>query len=139
MNDVALLIPVYGKPEVTGSCLDSLFRSISAEAGITTIVIDDGSDGATKSIIEQHPVQMLTNDRNRGYVYSINRGIEHALQETSAEYIALMNNDLVFEPGWLESLLEQVDIYDIVGFFGRTSVTHGGTCRSPTSSFPAPS
>lgn len=72
------------------------------------VVLDDGStDGSPDWVRERFPeVEVVCNDGNRGVARSFNRAV--AIAEGST-YLALLNNDLELEPGYLSRLAALLD------------------------------
>jgi GT2 family glycosyltransferase len=70
------------------------------------IVIDNAStDGSAEEIQHFFPqVKILVMEENLGFPAACNRGI----REASCELIAILNNDVLLEENWLESLLKEV-------------------------------
>jgi GT2 family glycosyltransferase len=62
------------------------------------IVVDNGS---LPRISADPGIILIENDRNRGFARAVNQGIARA----SGEFIALLNNDAVAHPLWLEQML----------------------------------
>ena len=116
---IAIVIPVYNKPQVTHQCLTSLFKYAGENPSFSVIAVDDGSDTMTKHCLKSYPVHLLTNRTNKGYVYSTNRGIRYALDELLASHVVLMNNDIEVSDGWLSRMIRYSKEHDLVGYFGR--------------------
>jgi len=98
----AIIIPVYNAYEQVQDCLDSL-DSYSPNAHVL-IINDASTDLRLKPLLHSWTRagahrQLLENETNRGFVYSVNRGI--AQFETD---VVLLNSDTLVTPGWLESL-----------------------------------
>ena len=72
-----------------------------------TIVVDNGSsDDSVKAIQKEFPeVVVLEAGENLGYAGGNNFGIQHALQN-NADYILLLNNDVVVDSQLLKNLLK---------------------------------
>ena len=70
---------------------------------LEVIVVDNGSqDGSVEMVRERYPQFKLLDEReNLGFAEGCNRGIAVA----SGEWIAMLNNDAVAEPGWAEALV----------------------------------
>jgi GT2 family glycosyltransferase len=81
-------------------CLESLH-------GIETICVDNGStDGTPDAVAAEHPeVEVIRTGRNLGYAAGNNVGIRRAL-ERGADWVLLLNQDVVVEPGIAEALAE---------------------------------
>ncbi len=113
---IVLVIPVYNKAELTDACLNSIFSCADANPDAEILIVDDGSDQATRDCLAAHPVTVLTNPGNSGYLTSTNRGIQYALDELKADFIVLMNNDLEVKDDWLGRLISVMDQYDLSGY-----------------------
>ncbi len=93
------------------TCLLALSRQTLA--GFECVVVDNGStDGSDDWIQHSAPwVAVLANDDNVGFAEASNQGIA----ASSGKYIALLNNDAVPEPEWLEQLLQVAESDTSVG------------------------
>ncbi len=116
---IAVIIPVYNKPQTTHECLTSVFKYEKVNPQSVVIAIDDGSNKMTKYCLKSYPVDVLTNPKNKGYLYSTNRGINYALDDLAATHIALLNNDVEVQGPWLANMVKYMDRYDLVGYYGR--------------------
>ncbi len=68
------------------------------------IFVDDGSTDSTREwlgTLREPSIRVLLNERNLGYAASNNR----AAAVARGNLLALLNNDLVLQPGWLEPML----------------------------------
>jgi GT2 family glycosyltransferase len=84
------------------ACLDSLRAQTHRE--LEVILVDNGStDGSVELVRERYPeVVLLAETENLGFAEGCNRGIDRA----SGEWVALLNNDAVAEPGWAAAMVE---------------------------------
>ncbi len=100
---VSFIVPLYNQLALTRACLDSLRATLPADLAHEIILVDDGSTDDTREFLRElaPPHVVLLNDRNRGYAASNNR----AARVAQGEFLALLNNDLVLTPGWLEPML----------------------------------
>ena len=68
------------------------------------ILADDASIDETatwlKSLHDPR-INVLINETNKGYAFTNNTGV----QKSGGEFLCLLNNDLLFEPGWLEPMI----------------------------------
>lgn len=95
---LAAVVLNWNGGEDTLAALDSL-------AGIETICVDNGStDGSDDAVAERFPhVDLLRTGVNLGFAGGNNAGLRRAL-ERGADWVLLLNNDAVAEPG-LEAAL----------------------------------
>jgi len=76
-------------------CLDSVLPQASE-----VVVVDNGSSDATASAIARKAGAMVVRSpRNRGFAGGVNLGLRHA----RGEIVALLNDDAVAGPGWLDA------------------------------------
>ena len=96
---IAVVIPNWngGQLAINGA------RSILAQSLQPKLfLVDNGSvDGSSNAIVAEHPtVELIQNDRNRGYSAATNQGLRRAFD---FDYVLLINNDVVFsDPRALE-------------------------------------
>jgi GT2 family glycosyltransferase len=130
-NKVDIIIPVYNKPAMTLSCLNSI--GSRTRIPYRLIIIDNASDEETGRSLEGYKashenVVLIRNTDNIGWVKAVNQGIA----ASSAGYVCIMNNDTLAETdGWLEGLIEAADSSDDIGlvnpeFDSRRSVPCSG-------------
>jgi GT2 family glycosyltransferase len=89
--------------------LDGCLSAVAAQSGVSTetILVDNASsDGTVAYVRERFPaVRVVALPENRGFAGGNNAGV----REARGRFIALLNNDAVPEPGWLEALLGGLD------------------------------
>lgn len=104
-SGVAVVIVNWNGLMFLPACLLSLSRQTHPPHEI--VVVDNGStDGSIAYLEQQHPdVWLIRNPHNVGFAAACNQGI----QATQAEFIALLNNDTVVHPQWLEAMLAAVN------------------------------
>ncbi len=82
----------------------SLKGTMPADLVYEIIFVDDGSSDGTRnwlSSLADTEVKVLLNEKNLGYAGTNNRGARAA----RGEYLALLNNDLVLQPQWIQPML----------------------------------
>ena len=79
---------------------DDTPRALASLAGIESICVDNGSsDGSDAEVERRFPaVELLRNGANLGFAGGNNVGIRRAL-DRGADWVLLVNNDAVVEPG----------------------------------------
>ena len=104
MPTTALVVLNWRNAAGTVACLDSLKHLTASD--VTVIVVDNGSDDDSVSIIrQQHPdLTLLETGANLGYAGGNNVGIRYAL-EHGADYVGVLNNDALVDRDFLQPLL----------------------------------
>lgn len=98
---VSVVIPVYNKERYLRATLDSVLAQTVAPEEI--VVIDDGSSDGSADVAASYGSRVrLVRQSNGGESSARNRGIE----TSSAEWIALLDGDDVWEPDKLERQLD---------------------------------
>lgn len=102
-----VVIPNWNGVAFLGECLDALASQSAGPPAV--IVVDNGSaDGSVEFIRENHPgVRVIENPVNEGFGRAVNKGIAAA----DTEFVALLNNDAVPDPGWIGTLVAALDEY----------------------------
>lgn len=100
-------IAVFNRVQFTRTCLNLLQNQTYPE--IRPVVVDDGSnDGTAEMVTSEHPeAVLLRGDGNLYWTGAMHRGMSHILSHAGPDdYVLLLNDDLVFEPNLVESMLE---------------------------------
>lgn len=121
---VAIILVNYRGARDTLECLDSLTRLTYPERDV--IVVDQNSgDGSAALIREQHPwAHLIENPVNDGFTGGNNAGMRLALAR-GADYLLLLNNDTVVDPGFLEPLVALAESDARIGVVGPQILYHG--------------
>lgn len=102
---VTIIIPTWNGMGVLPECLNGVERLIGPY--LQAIVVDDGSeDGTAAWVAERHPrILVIRLPSRRGFASAVNAGIRKAL----TPYVALLNNDAVPEPRWIEASIQALE------------------------------
>ncbi|MGY2082098.1 glycosyltransferase [Modestobacter sp. SYSU DS0657] len=96
---LTVVIVTYNSESVVGDLLDELVGE-----DVETIVVDNASNDATVSLLEEYPsVRLIRNDRNVGFAAAVNRGI----QERAREDVLLLNPDVRLPDSGLTALRQR--------------------------------
>lgn len=99
-----VVIPVFNQLAFTRQCLESLQRHTTIAARV--IVVDNGSTDGTAGCLREFPqIKVIRNAENLGCAAAWNQGVKAAL----ADWVVILNNDVLLTPGWLEGLLAAAD------------------------------
>lgn len=110
MKRVAIITLTWNKLEqATKLYLDSLYK-YTDENLFDLILVDNGSTDGTveylsKFASEHSNINVIYNSENLGYSKGNNIGIKSILDK-DYEFVALLNNDILFTPDWLEKTID---------------------------------
>lgn len=103
---VRVIVPVYGGFRETRECIDSVLRHRGDNQVVhELLLVDDcGPDPRLRQALQRYGrldgVRLLVNERNLGFVGSVNR----ALSESTGHDVVLLNADAVVHGNWLDRL-----------------------------------
>lgn len=114
---VWVVIVVYNSYEDTRDCLHSL--AAVTRPGLRVVVVDNGSsDGCGEKLRVEFPaLSHIRSEENRGFAGGCNIGIRAAI-DASADFICLLNNDTLVEPGFIEPLVARAGSEASAGVIG---------------------
>lgn len=124
MPRVSVVIPTWDGADLLGAALRSLAGQTFRD--FETIVVDNGSrDHTAPMLAADFPAARVVRfPENRGFAAAINAGLRAA----SGDVLALMNNDVEAEPGWLAALVAALERRPDVGFVASKMLS----ARDPT-------
>jgi GT2 family glycosyltransferase len=96
---VSLVIVNWNGIEVLPECVESA-RS-QCYRPVEVVVVDNGSTDGSRAWLRLSGTAVVELDRNTGFAAGINAGIVRS----HGEFVALLNNDAVAAPDWLEHLV----------------------------------
>ena len=136
---ISVVMPVFNCESYVEDAIHSILNQ--TYRNFEFIIIEDGSTDSTLQKIltfKDDRIKLLINEKNKGLVFSLNRG----LQEVQGEYIARMDGDDIALPQRFEKQIEYMEknqnclvcgssyesfgaennIYDMTQYFGLLSV-----------------
>lgn len=114
---VFILVLNYNGKEDTLECLRSVEKI--RYPNYRTVVLDNASvDGSIEAIRQEFPgIDLVRNRENLGFAKGNNMGIRYVV-ERGADYIFLLNNDTVVDPGVLDELVKVGEADPRTGILG---------------------
>lgn len=89
----SIVIPTYRRADSLAECLESICALDYPKDRIEVVIVDNGGADNTRAAAEPFVgrlnVRYFVNERNRGYGFSVNRGIE----ESRGDRLLLLNDD----------------------------------------------
>lgn len=139
---VSFIIPLFNHLAQTQAMLASLHATIPAGLAHEIILIDDFSTDDTRAwlaMLSDPHIKTLLNPHNLGFAKTNNR----AAMVATGEFLALLNNDLLLEPGWLEPMLHTLQSPTLnAGLVGNVQyrvadgkLDHAGVRLNPNAQF----
>lgn len=140
-NVITVVVPVYGDYQATKACLDGLKAELQSQPHVNAIIVNDASPDARitsylRTCARWSRVQVLLNERNLGFVRSVNQ----ALGAVSDGDVILLNADTVVPPGFTTRLraaaYSQPDIGTVVPLSNNGEFTSFPVPNTPIAASP---
>ena len=108
MAEITVVIPNYNGMKYLPECMESLCDGQENAPDYEVLIIDNGSaDGSVEYLREKwcgERVRLIALPENTGFCHAVNLGI----QESTAEYVILLNNDTKAEAGFVRGLYDAI-------------------------------
>lgn len=133
IDKVAVVIPNLNGENYIRDAIDSLFKQIHSA---TIIVVENASTDDSLAILESYgdKIIILKNEKNLGFAGGVNVGIAYALGH-DFDAVALLNNDAVATPQWLNNLVKAMSQNDRTGIVTGQMQLSGGSLLDSTGEF----
>lgn len=117
MPPVWIIVVNWNQKQLTLECLASL--RAAADPAFRVLLVDNGStDGSAEAVRQEFPeVEVLETGANLLYAGGNNAGITRAL-DSEAQFIVLLNNDTVVDPGCIRHLRARMEAVPRCGIVG---------------------
>ena len=125
MPTVDLITLSWNRKDLTKAFVESFLKHTRVPCRL--IIIDqastDGSPDYLRALNDQGncKVTVLLNSDNKGFVRGMNQGIAMS----DADFVCLVNNDVLFSDGWLEEILAVFEQNEKIGVLNPNSNTLG--------------
>jgi GT2 family glycosyltransferase len=114
---IVAVVPNWNGKADTLECLQSLNQQ--SYKNLEIVIVDNGSqDGSVEAISAQFSaVTLICNQENLGTAVAENMGMTYAL-ERDVDYIAILNNDTIFDPDMFHALVQVAEADERVAVAG---------------------
>lgn len=107
---ITILMPIYNALDLLPEALGRVIRNSDRPFRLV-VIEDDSSDPRVRPWLRtwidecrgENPVELVENDRNLGFIGSVNRGFE--LTDADQGPVVLLNSDAMVPKGWLSRLV----------------------------------
>ncbi len=135
---VDVSVVVGANPSLVFDCLRSFFEHMPADCDVHIRVVcnrkDTGTTEALRENFHAHPVEVVENTAPVGFAENHNR----TLRESSADYVLILNDDVIFRSGCIGALIDFMHHEDNqdVAMVSPRLLNGDGTVQPSTYSFP---
>jgi GT2 family glycosyltransferase len=111
---VVAIVLNWNSAEETAECIRSLLSS--SYDNLLVVIVDNAStDNSVEYLTAAFPsIRILTNNVNTGYAGGNNLGVKWALN-INAEYILILNNDVIVDINLVSTLIDKIKINSKIG------------------------
>lgn len=117
---ISVIIVNYNGAKYIEECIQSVLNQ--SYKNIEIVVFDNNSTDQSVEIISKYEdkVKLIKSDINLGFA----QGNNVAINNSNGDYIALLNNDAVAQPDWLEKMAKVMDEFEDVGSCGCRIISY---------------
>jgi GT2 family glycosyltransferase len=112
---VAVVIATIDRPDDLRRCLTSLDAQAERHGAEIVVCDNNPSSGLTAHVVTEFRTARLVCEPRRGAAYARNR----AILATSADIVAVIDDDAVAAPDWLDCLMTPFDRRDVMAVTGN--------------------
>lgn len=108
-----------------GDFLDSVHVEIGGDVDSELILLDNGSsDDSVETVLSDYPwVRLIQSSRNLGFT----GGTQRASEESDADILVFLNNDMILEPGFMNEILKPLESEENIGSVAGLILNETGT------------
>jgi len=117
---VTVIVPTLAAGATLVECIESLEHQTFQDHEV--IVVDNSGAGLAAKALAGRRVRIIENERNVGFGCAINQ----AARESSAPWLAVLNDDARARPEWLQAMMEAVEPRPDVGMVAPRILLQGG-------------
>ncbi len=126
--DVSIIMLTFNALEYTKKCVRTILDHTQIPYEI--IFVDNGSTDGTvdylKELSKKYPhIHVIFNTHNKGFAYGNNQGARKA----RGKYVLFLNNDVLVSEGWLENLVQAIELNPRIGMIGPITNSISGLQR----------
>lgn len=121
---ISIILVLYNQADLTYACLLALQEHL--DIGLEIIIVDNNSTDETRDLLDKlDGVKIAKNDENLHFL----RGVNFGAGEATGEYLLLLNNDALVQPGALDAAIESLQSANDIGAVGARLILPDGTLQ----------
>jgi GT2 family glycosyltransferase len=114
-SSASIVVATYDRPDELRQCLRGLLEQESPRKVEIIVVDNHPASGLTPSVVAEFPGVILVSERRQGVNYARNAGIV----ASTGDVIALIDDDVIMPPSWLENLIAPFSRADVMCVTGN--------------------
>lgn len=135
MDNVAFVILHYMDDKMTIRCVESL-KNIDFGRQYSIIIVDNASPNHSGNELFSHyqkeeNIHVIISDANLGFAKGNNLGYQYAKRQCHADFIIIVNNDVLFNEEWRFDVISQIYRRTQAYIIGPDIVSGTGVHQSP--------
>jgi len=112
MNErVTVIVVNWNRKDCLMQCLEAVRRQSIPE--VVTVVVDNGSEDGSAAAVREHFPEVVLVPLAKNFGFAAANNI--AIRAVDTEYVALLNNDAIPHPLWLETLVNALSAHPEAG------------------------
>lgn len=119
---ISVVVPTYKRPQLLVKCLEALDRQVFCRDDYEVIVVSDGADGLTESVVENHTgfkhLTYLATPQKKGPAAARNMGWLAA----KGVLVAFTDDDCIPDTNWLQTIWQEYKGEELIAYTGKTVV-----------------
>lgn len=109
--NVSVIIPAYNAQDTIDECLDSILNVQYPKELLEVLVVDDGSQDATREKVDAHEGVKLVLQKHGGPAAARNRGFK----ESTGDIVVFTDSDCIAPREWIKNLVAEMESEDVAG------------------------
>ena len=125
---ISICICTFRRPMMLEELLNSILQDLELPGSTEVIVVDNDKDESARGIVEKHsrgllPVRYFVEPEQ-----NISLARNRTVSEARGEWLAMIDDDELPDPGWLESLFRCARLLDADAVFGPVEPIYSNGC-----------
>jgi N-acetylglucosaminyl-diphospho-decaprenol L-rhamnosyltransferase len=139
MHDLVISVICTDNRAALESCLQALPLAAEGLSWHATVVDNACTDGAGEMVHDRFPwATVICNEVRRGFSSNHNQALLPVIEQSSARYVMILNDDTILDPLSLATMVSMMDQNPDLGALGPSMRGIDGAAQDSLLSFPTP-